>query len=187
MRKAGEDERVERAKFLLRDAVRLQLRSDVPVGTFLSGGIDSSGITALAAQMMPSLDTFGVAFRDHYFDESEYARLVAAHCRTRHHEQTVDTSDVLAHLDTLATYMDEPNSDPALLPSYLICKFAREHVKVVLAGNGGDEVFGGYARHTEAMTAGGLGGSCAPCMSGCSRPRAVALRSDGMIVRAGGG
>lgn len=140
----------EQAAWLLQDAVRLQLRSDVPVGTFLSGGIDSSGITALAARLVPTLDTFGVAFRDHYFDESEYARLVAGHCRTRHHEQSVDPAALVAHLDTLATYMDEPNSDPALLPSYLICKFAREHVKVVLSGNGGDEVFGGYARHLDA-------------------------------------
>jgi asparagine synthase (glutamine-hydrolysing) len=150
-----EQDAAERAEHLLRDAVRLQLRSDVPVGTFLSGGIDSSGITAMAAQLVPTLDTFGVAFRDHYFDESQYARMVAAHCQTRHHEQTVDAGALVAHLETLATYMDEPNSDPALLPSYLICRFARDHVKVVLAGNGGDEVFGGYARHTEAMAAGG--------------------------------
>ena len=150
------EDAVEQARYLLRDAVRLQLRSDVPVGTFLSGGIDSSAITAYAAELNPSIDTFGVAFRDHYFDESEYARLVAAHCRTRHHEQSVDTTALLEHLQTLATCMDEPNSDPALLPSYLICKFARERVKVVLAGNGGDEVFGGYARHTEALSTGSM-------------------------------
>jgi len=148
-----EKEAVEKAQFLLHDAVRLQLRSDVPVGTFLSGGIDSSGITAIAANLSPSLATFGVAFKDHYYDESEFARLVAHHCKTRHHEQVVDQKALASNLELLAEYMDEPNSDPALLPSYLICKFAREHVKVVLAGNGGDEVFGGYARHTEDLPA----------------------------------
>ena len=148
-----EAEAVEQAEYLLRDAVRLQLRSDVPVGTFLSGGIDSSGITAVAARLSPSLSTFGMAFRDHYFDESEYARMVAQHCQTRHHEQSVDPGDVAFNLEVMAACMDEPNSDPALLPSYLICKFARERVKVVLAGNGGDEVFGGYNRHTESLPA----------------------------------
>jgi asparagine synthase (glutamine-hydrolysing) len=150
----SEDEAVEHARYLLRDAVRIQLRSDVPVGTFLSGGIDSSAVTAFAAQMLPSLATFGMAFRDHYFDESEYARKVALYCGTKHHEQVIDPSAIVAHLETLSACLDEPNSDPALLPSYLMCRFARDHVKVVLAGNGGDEVFGGYARHTEALPTG---------------------------------
>lgn len=141
------EEAAEEAGRLVHDAVRLQLRSDVPVGAFLSGGIDSSAITTEAASLLPQVDTFGVGFKDHYFDETEYARAVARHCGTRHHEQTVDPAALVEHLDLLAWHLDEPNSDPAMLPSYLICKYAREHVKVVLSGNGGDEVFGGYPRH----------------------------------------
>jgi len=141
------DEAAEEVRGLLRDAVRIQLRSDVPVGTFLSGGIDSSSITAVAASLLPQIDTFGVGFTDHYFDETEYARLVARHVGSRHHEQQVDPRSLVAHLEKLSWHLDEPNSDPAMLPSYMICRYAREHVKVVLSGNGGDEVFAGYPRH----------------------------------------
>lgn len=137
----------EHAGALLRDAVRLQLRSDVPLGTFLSGGIDSSAITALAAKHLPHINSFSVGFEGHYFDETEYARTVSTHCRTTHHEQWVKPEQLLDHLDILAWHIDEPNSDPALLPTYLMCRYARQHVKVALSGNGGDEVFGGYPRH----------------------------------------
>lgn len=141
------DRVAEEAGALLEDAVRLQLRSDVPLGTFLSGGLDSSSVTALAARRLPRVDTFGIGFEGHFFDETPYARAVAAHCGTRHHEQRLDPAMLLQHIERLAWHLDEPNSDPALLPSYLICRYAREHVKVALSGNGGDEVFAGYFRH----------------------------------------
>jgi asparagine synthase (glutamine-hydrolysing) len=143
------DEAAEEAGALLRDAIRLQLRSDVPLGTFLSGGIDSSSVTAVAAELLPKVDTFGMGFADHYFDETEFARMVAAHCGTTHHEQRADPQSLIENLDLLAWHIDEPNSDPALLPSYLICKYARQHVKVALSGNGGDEIFAGYPRHMD--------------------------------------
>ncbi|HMP74745.1 MAG TPA: asparagine synthase (glutamine-hydrolyzing) [Kiritimatiellia bacterium] len=143
------EEAATEARELLQDAVRLQLRSDVPLGTFLSGGIDSSAVTALAARQLPHVDTFGMGFSDHYYDETEFARMVAKHCGTRHHEQHADPANLLTHLDLLAWHLDEPNSDPALLPSYLICRSARQHVKVALSGNGGDEVFAGYPRHVD--------------------------------------
>lgn len=146
----GANEAAEEVRSIMKDAVRLQLRSDVPVGTFLSGGIDSSSITALAAGLVPRLDTFGVGFEGHYYDETVFARMVAKHCGTHHHEKQINPATIIDHLGTIAGYMDEPNSDPALLPSYLICKYARDHVKVVLSGNGGDEVFGGYPRHLDA-------------------------------------
>ncbi len=146
-RRATADEVGEEVRALLTDAIRLQLRSDVALGAFLSGGIDSSSVTAIAAEQLSGLNTFGVGFEGHYFDETAFARSVAAHCGTRHHEQRIDPAQLIEHLDLLAWHIDEPNSDPALLPSYLICRYARQHVKVALSGNGGDEVFGGYPRH----------------------------------------
>lgn len=143
----GEADAAERARELLADAVRLQLRSDVPVGTFLSGGIDSSGVTALAAKELPHIDTFGVGFTDHYFDETPYARAVAKHVGSKHHERIVEPGSFVEHLEKMVWHLDEPNSDPAMLPSYIICEHARRHVKVALSGNGGDELFAGYRRH----------------------------------------
>ncbi|HMP90921.1 MAG TPA: asparagine synthase (glutamine-hydrolyzing) [Kiritimatiellia bacterium] len=134
---------------LLRDAVRLQLRSDVPLGAFLSGGLDSSVLSALAAKELPRVSTFGIGFKDHHFDETPYARMVADHIGSRHHEQIIDPGMLTDLIDKLAWHLDEPNGDPAMLPSYLICKYSREHVKVALSGAGGDELFAGYPRHLE--------------------------------------
>ncbi len=141
------DDLAEQVAALLQDAVRLQLRSDVPVGTFLSGGLDSSGVTALAASMHPDIHTFGIGFTDHYFDETPYARQVADHLHTRHHQEIVNPDTLLNHLDLLAWHLDEPNADPAMLPSYVVSRLARQHVTVALSGNGGDELFGGYPWH----------------------------------------
>ena len=146
----AEDELVEQAGSLLEDAIRIRLRSDVPVGTFLSGGIDSSAVTAIARDELSELDTFGVKFVDHHFDESEYARSVASYVSSTHHELTADPMAMLKNLELLTWHLDEPNWDPAMLPSYIVCKHAREHVKVALSGNGGDEVFAGYHWHMDA-------------------------------------
>ena len=141
----------EEVRFLLEDAIRLQMRSDVPVGAYLSGGIDSSLITALASKntTLP-LATFSVGFENSEFDELPYARQVAKAYKTEHHELVVSPDDALNFLPVLMRYMDEPIGDSAVLPSYLVSKLAAEHVKVALSGLGGDELFGGYSRYNPA-------------------------------------
>ncbi len=139
---------VDEIRFLLDDSVRLQMRSDVPVGAFLSGGLDSSIITALASRNTDlPLSTFSVGFENSEFDELPYAREVAKLFRTNHHELIVTPNDALKHLPELMKGMDEPIGDSAILPSYLVSKFAAQHLKVVLSGLGGDELFGGYSRY----------------------------------------
>jgi asparagine synthase (glutamine-hydrolysing) len=138
------EEREKAMMALLGDAVRLQLRSDVPLGALLSGGIDSSLIVALASQHLGNpLETFTVKFEGGY-DETPIARLVAERYGTHHHEFYLTHGEQLDELPDLIWHMDEPLADSGLLPNYLISKIAREHVKVVLTGTGGDELFGGY-------------------------------------------
>ncbi len=142
----------EQLLLLLQDSVRLQLRSDVPVGAHLSGGIDSSTVVCLAA---PAYDgefhTFTGAFREGLeYDETRYARVVAAHVSSQHHEVWPGAQDFADVMPWLIYMMDEPAAGPGLFPQYGVSKLAREHVKVVLGGQGGDEVFGGYARYLVA-------------------------------------
>jgi len=133
---------------LLQDAVRLQLRSDVPVGTCLSGGIDSSLVTALAAELHPDpIDTFFAAIEPVEFDESPFARQVAERWGTRHHEVNVSAEEAIRELPRLAWSLDEPNADAASLPTLLVSRLAASRVKVGLSGLGGDELFGGYPRY----------------------------------------
>jgi asparagine synthase (glutamine-hydrolysing) len=150
---------------LLRDAVRLQLRSDVAVGAHLSGGLDSTTVTCLAAaQHGGEFHTFSGGFRDgEKFDETRYARSAAAHAGTTHHEVYPTAAQFVELLPTLVYHMDEPAAGPGLFPQFLVSRLAREHVKVVLGGQGGDEVFGGYTRYLiaylEACIKGGVQGS----------------------------
>lgn len=133
---------------LFSDSIKLRMRSDVPVGAFLSGGLDSSLVTAAAAQQTDiPMATFSVEFSDSEFDELPYARQVALHAGTRHHEIKVTPADALDRLPALVWHMDEPNGDSAILPTFLVSKLAAEHVKVVLSGIGADELFGGYPRY----------------------------------------
>ncbi len=125
-------------------AVHKRLVADVPVGVFLSGGIDSSLVAALAVQARPALDTFSVAFRERSFDESPWARRVAAHLGTHHHEHLLDEHTLLELLPRLARHLAEPFADHSILPTYLLSRFARERVTVALGGDGGDELFLGY-------------------------------------------
>ena len=126
-------------------AVAKELLSDVPVGVLLSGGIDSSALTVAAVRAYPSrLKTFTAAFEDSSFDESRYARMVAHRTGTEHHELPVTSDDMLAIIPRLGALMDEPLGDSSFVPTYLLCRFAREHVKVALSGDGGDELFAGY-------------------------------------------
>jgi asparagine synthase (glutamine-hydrolysing) len=143
---------VQELRHLLEDAVRLQLRSDVPVGSYLSGGMDSTIITALAAsQSTTSLQTFTGTFREGpQFDETRYAREVSTLYGTERHEVVCTAADLVNLLPLLIYHMDEPAAGPGLLPQYIVSRLASNHVKVVLGGQGGDEIFGGYARYQVA-------------------------------------
>ncbi len=132
---------------LLRDSIRLRLRSDVPLGAFLSGGIDSSLIVALSqAQLDQPLNTFSIGFREADFDETKFARQVAAWVRTEHREYQVKP-DAVSILDQLVYHYDEPFGDSSAIPTWYLCQWTRQHVTVALTGDGGDELFAGYERY----------------------------------------
>lgn len=136
----------EELRNLLDQAVRRRLVADVPVGVFLSGGIDSSAVTAFAARHVPAgqLATFSLGFNEASFDESPHARQVAQHFATDHHTEMLDLESARALLPEIAARLDEPMGDPSLLPTYLLSRFTRRHVTVALSGDGGDELFAGY-------------------------------------------
>lgn len=135
-------------KELLTDAVKIRLFADVPVGVFLSGGIDSSLIAALATQCHEDeIKTFSVKFNVPKFDESEYAKAVASHLGTNHHTIHCDEKEALKLMDSFSNYYDEPFADSSALPSMLLAKYTKRHVTVALSGDGGDETFLGYDRY----------------------------------------
>ncbi len=135
----------------LDDAVRIRLRSDVPVGAFLSGGIDSSAVVALAArQTSKPLETFSVGFAQQDFDESPFARLVAERYATNHHEIRITDLDRSVFPDLVA-HFDEPFADPSAIPTYYVTREARRFVTVCLSGDGGDELFAGYDRYIDCL------------------------------------
>jgi asparagine synthase (glutamine-hydrolysing) len=136
----------EELRALLDRAVVRRLVSDVPLGIFLSGGIDSSTVLALAAQHRSpaSLDTFTIGFNEASFDETPYARAVAAAIGTRHHEQILDFDTARDLAAQVLTRLDEPSGDASIVPTYLLSAFARKTVTVALSGDGGDELFAGY-------------------------------------------
>lgn len=136
-------EAVERFRTLLRDAVQRQLVADVPVGSFLSGGLDSSTISLVASELAGDLRTFSFDFGSDY-SEVSYARAVAKACRTRHVELAAQNVDIADHLWRMQSVYDEPFADTSNIPTYLLAREASRHVKVVLTGDGGDELFGGY-------------------------------------------
>lgn len=141
-------ELTDRFERLLADAVRLRMEADVPLGAFLSGGIDSSLTTALMQDQSPTpVRTFTVRMDHASHDESDDARRVAAHLGTDHTELELRAQDALARVPDLGRVYDEPFADPSGLPTWLICGLARDHVKVAVSGDGGDELFGGYNRY----------------------------------------
>ena len=129
----------------LERAVERQLMADVPLGVFLSGGIDSSCVAVLAQQRSTRrLKTFSIAFEDPTFDESAHARVVAQAIGSEHVEERLSVANLLDVVDVALSRLDEPLADPSYLPTFLLSRLASQHVKVVLGGDGGDELFGGY-------------------------------------------
>ncbi len=147
-----EADAVERLRALLEDAVRLQLRSDVPVGSHLSGGLDSSMIACLAApNLAAGMHAFTGVFREGPdFDETPYARAVAESRGLALHEIVPDVGDISTLLPRLVWHLDEPAAGPGVIPQFAVSAYAARHVKVTLGGQGGDEVFGGYTRYLVA-------------------------------------
>ncbi|MFQ5773766.1 MAG: XrtA/PEP-CTERM system amidotransferase [Kiloniellaceae bacterium] len=131
----------------LREAVRIRLISDVPLGAFLSGGVDSSAVVSLMATLSPDpVNTCSIGFHQASHDESRYAACVAERWGTRHRFERVD-ADAFDLVDRLATVYDEPFADSSAIPTYQVCALARKHVTVALSGDGGDEMFAGYRRY----------------------------------------
>lgn len=139
------DEMADRLLALLRASVRKRLRSDVPVGVFLSGGIDSSAVTALAAGEIGSkLRTFSIGFPERSYDESPFAREIAERFGTEHHHEILSLRDACSLLPSALVAMDQPFADASVVPTCLLARVTRPHVKTVLGGDGGDELFAGY-------------------------------------------
>jgi len=135
---------------LLEDAVRIRMISDVPIGVFLSGGIDSTSITGLMAGISPtSVKTFSIGGGENEFNELPYARVVADYYSTEHREFQISTGRLEETLSPLIKFFDEPFGDSSMLPTYHVSKIARQHVKVALSGEGGDELFAGYDWHNK--------------------------------------
>jgi asparagine synthase (glutamine-hydrolysing) len=136
---------VEHVRCLAEDAVERRMLSEVPLGAFLSGGVDSSFVVAAMARKAPGVKTFTIGFRNHDYDERTAARSVVSHCGTEHHEQVVEPSPRI--LSTLVTRFDEPFGDSSAIPTLYLARMTRQHVTVALSGDGADEVFGGYRRY----------------------------------------
>ncbi len=141
-----QDEAAEKICFLLSKSVKKRLVSDVPLGVFLSGGLDSSAVLAMmtAHREAREIKSFSIAFDEKSYDESHFARLVASQFGTAHQERRLGPRDMLTLIPSVVDLMDEPLADPSILPTYALSKFAREQVTVALGGDGGDELFAGY-------------------------------------------
>jgi asparagine synthase (glutamine-hydrolysing) len=145
--KLDENEACEELLRRLEESVRLRLISEVPLGAFLSGGVDSSAVVATMARVADGpVNTCSISFSDPRFDEAGYARMVAERYRTRHFVERVESDD-FDLIDELARVYDEPYADSSAVPTYRVCELARKHVTVALSGDGGDENFGGYRRY----------------------------------------
>jgi len=161
----AEPEALERLRTAIAESVRLRLISDVPLGAFLSGGIDSSTVVAFMAQESnAAVRTYSVGFADEDYSELRYARLVADRFSTDHHEFVVE-ADAAAVLPMLVRHVGQPFADASIVPTYYVAKTARQHVTVALNGDGGDELFAGYTRYRAALLAGRLGAIPRPVRS----------------------
>jgi asparagine synthase (glutamine-hydrolysing) len=150
---------IEEIRSELTDAVRIRLRSDVPLGAFLSGGMDSAAVLALMAKHSSRpVQTFTIGFGDSVYDELAEARRTAAAFGADHHEQIV-TPDAVHVAEALALHYDEPFADPSAIPTYYVAGLARRHVTVCLTGDGGDELFAGYTPYADALARVGVPGA----------------------------
>ncbi|MGH6693515.1 MAG: asparagine synthase (glutamine-hydrolyzing), partial [Gammaproteobacteria bacterium] len=156
----SEREAVQRFGELLEESIRIRLMSDVPLGMFLSGGLDSSAIAAVMARLIDRpLKTFSVAFKDRAFSELDYARQVSQAIRAEAHEVVIDEEDFFGALPRLIWHEDEPVAHPSSVPLYFVSELAARHVKVVLTGEGSDELLAGYGKYSRTWwnwRAGGL-------------------------------
>lgn len=141
-------------KTLLENAVQLRLVGDVKLGCFLSGGIDSSVITGIAAQHIAQLNTFSIGFKDNaHYDETRFAEAVSKHHNTQHHSIQLTNNDMYSELFNMLDYMDEPFADSSALNVYILSKYTAKHVTVALSGDGADELLGGYNKHAAMLRA----------------------------------
>ncbi|MGI8495331.1 MAG: asparagine synthase (glutamine-hydrolyzing), partial [Pyrinomonadaceae bacterium] len=151
-----EAEYIERLRELITDAVKVRLMSEVPLGAFLSGGVDSSSIVAVMSGLSSSpIKTFSIGFNEDTFNELKFARITAEKFGTEHHEFIV-TPDLVETVDELVWHFDEPFADDSALPTFMVSKMARDFVTVVLSGDGGDELFAGYSRYVTDKKRGGI-------------------------------
>ena len=151
-----ETEYVEQLREKIKDAVRVRLISEVPLGAFLSGGVDSSAIVGMMSQILEQpVKTFSIGFNEDSFNELKFARVAAKHFNTEHYEFIV-TPDLVETVDELVWHFDEPFADPSSLPTFMVSKMARDFVTVVLSGDGGDELFAGYTRYVVDKRRSGL-------------------------------
>jgi asparagine synthase (glutamine-hydrolysing) len=152
LERVGENDLIDRFRSLLRDSVRLRLMADVPLGMFLSGGIDSAAVAALMAREIDRpIDTFSVAFRDPRFSEIDYARTAAEAIGANSHEVVIDDRDFFGALPRLIWHEDEPIAHPSSVPLHFVSALARQHVKVVLTGEGSDELLAGYGKYPRSL------------------------------------
>lgn len=143
------EKQTQRIQDVLRDSVHMHMRSDVPVGAFLSGGIDSTVIAALAKEVNPHVKTFTVGFEREGYSEIDIAKDSAEKLNVQNEHHVITPEEFMNELPNIIKYMDDPVADPAAVPLYFVAKKAREHVKVVLSGEGSDELFGGYNIYRE--------------------------------------
>jgi asparagine synthase (glutamine-hydrolysing) len=148
----SEGDAIEALRAEMIEAVRIRLRSDVPLGAFLSGGMDSAAVLALMSQLSSRpVNTFTIGFGDPMYDEVDEARATARAFGANHHEQIV-TPDAVKVAETLAVHFDEPFADPSAIPTFHVSRLARQHVTVCLSGDGGDELFAGYTPYADALS-----------------------------------